>query len=137
MSLFRMVGKSWVGILFLLFLDFFVTTALAILALFVLVLLTGKEFTWSLVVAGVALDGPFGVYGVLYYSTYMTSVWVWLYVVSVGAMRTLLAMEYSRKTFFTLFSEDQVKRRPLTFLQMLLLVLVFIYAGVKQMFGAL
>lgn len=130
---YRMVDNTWVTILFLLAVDFFVTTSLAFAALMLLLLLTGNQLTWHVIGSGLRLEGVFGAYGALFYSTYLTSVWVWLYVLSVAGMRSVLGIQVARNIFDNIWSKDKVEKNPFRFLQVIVLIVTFLYICVKHL----
>ena len=86
----HMRGKNLLKILILLLLDLILTSLIISLGFLVLVWYYRGHF-WSAVqvlpkvlLKGFTLDGP---EGIVIYTTYITSVWVWLYMISVLLMR--------------------------------------------------
>ena len=95
----RMTGTTFSNCLVYFALDFVITTAivLAYLILWLSVMIDSLDHLGRLllevVYGGIALNakgqwGAYSIFGVFIYSTYLTSVWLWLYSVSVLILRT-------------------------------------------------
>ena len=114
----KMVGKRGSLVVLYLFVDLVLTTfiAMAMLGGFCILLSGFLEGTfrtrfWELLSSGLSLDfttgrhGFGGIFGIFFYSTYFSSVWIWTYSVTMAMMRATLVVRPLRDVL-------PVRKRP-------------------------
>ena len=116
----RMAGKRWHVVLGWLVGDFVVTTAIIVIAVFVASRVIASEKTWwhdltlaiQTVRAGFSLRQANGAMGIFIYTTYTTSVWVWLYAATAIAAKALYRGRKLRWAFVNLFDAKTLRQKP-------------------------
>lgn len=138
-----MCGKSWIVVLFLLGVDFVLTSVIifiVVVALFGIMsgsLVEGAGLIVSGVAAMLSMDGFIGLLGIFIFSTYLTSVWVWLYALSLFFMVTMFKIRFIRSGFLRIWNEDLVRKRPFSFLGMLCIVFAFVFVTGRYIVNSL
>ena len=127
-----MVDKPWTVVLLLVAVDFVLTTIIILVAFLTYSsivfgsLTASVELIWLSLPNMLSMDDTLswaaipGLAGVFVYSTYLTSVWVWLYALSLFSAAMLFRARRLRSVFFRIWSEEKLKQHPFSFLGMLI-----------------
>ena len=118
----KMVGRSVPTIVFLMLVDLASTTLIVFLSFLIIAhIIPGDTISFYSTIAGtievVAQGYGFvtddGFLGIFIYTTYSTSIWVWLYAMSVLTSRAIFRFsKRARKMVVKLFDIKRIKRRP-------------------------